>query len=166
MLIVLRGNSGSGKSTTAKLLRDTALQNGSKQKIALVEQDYLRRIVLKEKEREGTNNIDLIFQTSVFALERDYVVILEGIFYSERYREMLQELSKLSPDNYFYYFNVSLPETLKRHAFKPNAHEFGEKEMTEWYKAYDVLGFENEKVIEEHVNQQEIIDEILEDTGL
>ncbi len=166
MLIVIRGNSGSGKSTTAKLLRDTALQNGSKRKIALVEQDYLRRIVLKEKETEGTNNIDLIFQTVSFALDRGYAVILEGILYSERYKEMLLKLTKLSSDNYFYYFDVSLPETLKRHSFKPNAHEFGEKEMKKWYKSHDVLGFENEKVIGEHVGQQQIVDAILEDTHL
>lgn len=166
MLIVLRGNSGSGKSTTAKLVREIALESGSKYKIALVEQDYLRRIVLKEKESEGTDNIDIIFQTVSFCLERNYAVILEGILYSERYKEMISKLSALSTNTFYYYFDISLAETLKRHAFKPNVHEFGEKEMTEWYRPHDVLGLENEIVIEEHASQQEIIDVILKSSRL
>jgi ABC-type glutathione transport system ATPase component len=166
MLIVIRGNSGSGKSTTAKLLRDVAIERGSKRKIALVEQDYLRRIVLKEKETEGTNNIDLIFQTVTFALQHDYDVILEGIFYSERYRPMLQELFDAEPSHYLYYFDVSLEETLKRHTLKPDAHEFGEKQMREWYRDKDLLGFSNEKVLKQSLDQQQIVDKILAETGL
>ena len=65
-LIILRGNSGSGKSTIAKHLREV-----SGHKIAIVEQDYLRRFVLKEKEKEGANNIDLIYRTVIFALSRN-----------------------------------------------------------------------------------------------
>lgn len=84
-LVVLRGNSGSGKSTVAKALREQG-----KTKIAIVEQDYLRRFILKEKETEGTNNIDLIQQTVEFALSRGYNVILEGILYFPRYGEMLK----------------------------------------------------------------------------
>jgi predicted kinase len=166
MLLVLRGNSGSGKSTTAKLLRETAIRKGSKKKIALIEQDYLRRIVLKERESEGTDNIDLIFQTVSFALERGYIVILEGILYSERYKNMLSSLNNLSSKNHYFYFNVTLEETLRRHQSKQNAHEFGEKEMREWYKPHDTLGFKNEKVIEQGMSQRQIIDVILNDTGL
>jgi len=40
-LILLRGNSGSGKSTIARAVRDRYSRG-----LALVEQDYLRRIVL------------------------------------------------------------------------------------------------------------------------
>lgn len=166
MLIMLRGNSGSGKSTTATMLRDTAIERGSARRIALIEQDYFRRIVLKEKESHGTTNLDLIYQTASFALKREYAVILEGIFYSQRYKEMLAKLCKQSDNNYFYYFDISLAETLKRHAKKPNAHEFGEKEMTEWYKPLDLLGFKNEQIFNEHQSQEEIIEQIISDTAL
>lgn len=86
-LIILRGNSGSGKTTVAKKLRDA-----SQKKIAIVEQDYLRRIVLKEKEVENGNNIDLIRQTVEFALEKQFNVILEGILDASRYGQMVKEL--------------------------------------------------------------------------
>ncbi len=166
MLIVLRGNSGSGKSTTAQLLRETAIKNGTKQKIALIEQDYLRRIVLKEKESEGSDNIELIFQTVSFALERNYIVILEGILYSERYRAMLSKLNGIASENHYFYFDVSLDETLRRHKSKPNAHDFGEQEMRKWYKPLDLLVFKNEKTIHQEQSQQKVVSTILEYTGL
>lgn len=160
-LIVIRGNSGSGKGTVAKKIREV-----SERKIALVEQDYLRRFILQEKEREGGNNIDLIFQTVTFALSREYDVILEGILNFSRYGEMLKSLQQACPDNYFYYLDVSLEESLRRHTTKPNAHEFGEKEMTEWYKPRDLAGFANEVVIPESSSVLETVQLIREQTGL
>lgn len=163
MLIILRGNSGSGKSTTAKLLREAAIERGVKRKIAIIEQDYLRRYILKEKESEGSDNVGLMEQTALFAMQRNYVVILEGIFYSARYKAMLERLIANDKENYIYYFDVSIEETLARLASKPNAHEFGEKEMREWYKGKDLLGIDNEQILGESLSQQQIIDRILED---
>jgi hypothetical protein len=31
-----------------------------------------------------------------------------------------------------YYFDIPFEETLNRHQYKPNAHEFGEKELIVW----------------------------------
>jgi adenylate kinase family enzyme len=160
-LIVIRGNSGSGKGTVARKIREV-----SDRHIAIVEQDYLRRFVLKEKEKEGGNNIDLIFQTVTFALSREYDVILEGILNFSRYGEMLKNLEQSCPDNYVYYLDVSLEESLRRHATKSNAYEFGEKEMTEWYKPLDLTGFANEMVIPETSSLPETVQLIREQAGL
>ncbi len=160
-LVVLRGNSGSGKSTVAKALRDQG-----KTKIAIVEQDYLRRFILKEKETESANNIALIQQTVEFALSRDYNVILEGILYFPRYGEMLKKLVEQCPNIYFYYFDVSFDETLKRHTTKPNAHEFGEKEMREWYKPNQHTGFDSERIIPESFTIDAAVKKILTETEI
>ncbi len=160
-LVVLRGNSGSGKSTVAKALRDQG-----KTKIAIVEQDYLRRFILKEKENEGADNISLIQQTVEFALSRGYNVILEGILYFPRYGEMLKNLVERCPNNYFYYFDVSFDETLKRHTTKPNAHEFGEKEMREWYKPNQHTGFDSERIIPESFTIDDAVNKILSETDI
>jgi adenylylsulfate kinase-like enzyme len=166
VLIVLRGNSGSGKSTVAKLLRDTAIAQGSTSKIALIEQDYLRRIVLKEKETTGGDNIDLIAQTVRFALSHNYHVILEGILNAAHYRTMLEQLQTESDEHFFYYFDVPFDETLKRHATKPNAHEFGEAEMRKWYAPQDLLGLDEEQLIPASFSREESVTKILTDTAL
>lgn len=162
-LIFLRGNSGSGKSTVAKSLRE---QSKSGRKIAIVEQDYLRRLVLKEKERDNGDNIGLIRQTVEYALANDYDVILEGILYGPRYGLMIKSLIKKADQHWLYYFDVSFKETLKRHNTKHNAHEFGEKEMREWYNENDRLGFENEITIPESHNLDDAVKQILSETKL
>lgn len=155
-LIVLRGPSGSGKSSTAKAIR--LEQVAKNNKMAYVEQDYLRRIVLKEKDIVGGFNRELIKETVIFLLENQYDVILEGIFDKGRYEKMFQEITGVHPSgNFFFYFDISLEETLKRHNTKPNKDDFGEKEMRSWYKDKDLLEFVQENVITERSTQADII---------
>jgi len=161
-LIVLRGNSGSGKSTVARLVREA-----SSRTIALVEQDYLRRVVLKERGKTpGTNNLDLIFQTTTFALSRGYDVILDGILVFHQYGDMLRELAARCPDHHFFYFDISLDETLRRHATKPIAHEVGEQDLRGWYRARNVTGFANETIIPESSSVEESVRLIVRTAGL
>lgn len=128
--------------------------------MAYVEQDYIRRTILKEKEVDNGSNIELIEQIVEFALARDYDVILEGILYFPRYGNMLKRLADTCPAHYFYYFDISFEETLRRHATKPNAHEFGEKEMKEWYHHHDLTHFEGEKVIPEENTLEQTVNMI------
>lgn len=160
-LIILRGNSGSGKTTIAQ-----KLQASAEHKTALVSQDTIRRTILKEKETEGTNNIDLIQLTVEFALARGYNVILEGIFYFPRYGSMLEQLLAQCPDYYVYYLDISFVETLRRHATKSNAQEFGEKEMREWYKPNQITNVKGEKIIPESFSVEQTVNMILTDTRL
>jgi adenylate kinase family enzyme len=160
-LIILRGNSASGKSTVAKQLRES-----SSRKIAIVEQDYLRRFILKEKETEGNDNIGLIYQTVIYAQSRGYDVILDGILYFPRYGKMLQKLVRACPDNYIYYFNVSFEETLKRHKTKPVAQAYGKKEMLDWYNHMDTTDFKNEIIVPESASLESTVRHIVKDTGI
>ncbi len=88
---------------------------------ALIEQDYFRRIVLKEKERTNGDNILLIEQTAKFALKRGYSVVLEGILSYVRYGTMLKRLKKLCEQTKTYYMDIPFEETLRRHAQKASA---------------------------------------------
>lgn len=144
-LIVLRGPSGSGKTTVAKAVRDAL-----NEPIALIEQDYLRRTVLKEKDIPYGANIDLMKSVVLFTLSRGYHVILEGILDAGRYGDMLKELVTTHPHpNLFYYFDISFEETLRRHQQKPNHNEFGETEMRRWFKRLDLLTWVHEERIPE-----------------
>jgi len=160
-LIILRGNSGSGKSAVAKRLREV-----SGRKIAIVGQDNIRREILKEKEIDNGENIALIELVVEFALGRGFDVVLEGIFKAQRYGDMLRRLSERCADTYVYYFDISFEETLRRHSNKPNAHEFGEKEMREWYMSCDLLGHKNEKIISENSSLEDSVRVIIADTNL
>lgn len=161
-LIVLRGNSGSGKSTVAKALRD-AYGRG----VAWVGQDLIRRTILRENDRPGGANIGLIDQVTRYALDHDYHVVLDGIFYAERYGPMLAGLSRDHPGrSYFYYLDVCLDETARRHATRPQAAEFGLAQMRDWYRPRDLLSSVSERVIPETSTVQETIDSILAETQL
>lgn len=111
-LVILRGNSASGKSSVAAGLRERFGRGP-----ALVGQDNLRRIVLCERERDrpGAANIGLIDVTARYALDAGFHVVVEGILYADRYGDMLAQLRAdhrgVTPG---YYLHVRLGETLVR----------------------------------------------------
>lgn len=155
-LIVFRGPSGSGKSSTAKAIQlELAVKN---KKISYVEQDYLRRIVLKEKDVAGGFNKKFIQEVVLFLLRSQYDVLLEGIFDRSRYEKMFQEIIQIHPsENFFFYFDISLEETIRRHQTKLNKNDFGEKEMRSWYKEKDFLEYIQETIIMENSSQEDTI---------
>jgi adenylylsulfate kinase-like enzyme len=160
-LIIIRGNSGSGKSTLAREVRLRMVENGMQ--TALVEQDYLRRIILKEKDIEGGDNILLIEQTVEFALAKGYSVVLEGILASSHYEQMLRRLVAACDRSFIYYMDVPFQETVRRHLTKHNSDEFGEKEMKEWWQEGDVLGVVGEKILPTESTVKESLELIVRD---
>jgi predicted kinase len=161
-LIVLRGNSGSGKSTVAKALRE-AYGRG----LAWVSQDLIRRTILREKDQPGGVNIGLIDQVTRYSLEHGYHVVLDGILYADRYEPMLTGLARDHLGiSRFYYLDVSMAETLRRHATRPQAAEFGADDMRSWYRARDLLGGIRECVIPETSTLRETTSLILAETKL
>ncbi len=160
-LIIIRGNSGSGKTTVVRRLREL-----SSRKIAIVEQDVIRRHILNEKVSEGAINDTLILQVVEFALAHGYDVLLEGILSMKQYGPMLQLLIEKCPEHYVYYFEISFEETLKRHATKPNKHEFGEKEMKTWYREKDFTHFAGEKIIPQTFSLEDTLSMIMKDAKL
>src|SRR5215469_14862399 len=124
-LIVLRGNSASGKSTVAAEIRRRYGRG-----IAIVGQDNLRRVVLREHDRPNAANIGLIGLTARYALDHGFHVIVEGILNASHYAAMLAALIAAHRGvTRCYYLDVPFEQTLARHATKPQATEYGEAEM-------------------------------------
>jgi chloramphenicol 3-O-phosphotransferase len=143
-LIVIRGNSGSGKTSIARQLQ---LRHG--RGCALVEQDYLRRTVLRERDKPGGIAPALIEQTVRFILQHRYHAVLEGILYSGKYGPMIAALRRAHRGGtYVFYLDVSWEETLRRHATRPQA-GFTAEDMRGWYHPRDLLGFDDEHVVPE-----------------
>lgn len=134
-LIVLRGNSASGKSSVAAGLRERYGRG-----IALVSQDTLRRDVLRERDVPGAANIGLIDLTVRHALEHGFHTVLEGILYVAHYGDMLAGLlADYGGRAHCYYLDVPFEETLSRHATKPIADTVGKDELRSWYRPLDLL---------------------------
>lgn len=161
-LVVLRGNSGAGKSSVAAGLR-TKFGRG----LALVGQDNLRRIVLREHDRPGAANVGLIDLTARYALDAGFHVVVEGILYADHYGEMLARLrADHRGPTHGYYLDIPFQETLARHATRPQASEYGETQMRDWYRPLDLLPGGLETVIRSDSSLHETIDRIMLETGL
>jgi hypothetical protein len=161
-LIVIRGNSASGKSAVAAEIRR---RHGHG--LAIVGQDNLRRQVLREHDVPGGANIGLIDLTARFALDRGFQVIVEGILSADHYGRMLTALIGDHAGRCFpYYLDVPWEETLRRHATKPQAAEYGQREMRAWYRERDLLPGGLEQVIPASSSLDETVGRIMADSGL
>lgn len=161
-LVVLRGNSASGKSCVADGLRERYGRG-----LALVGQDNLRRVVLREHDRPGAANIGLIDLTARYALDAGFHVVVEGILYADRYSDMLTRLrADHRGPTHSYYLDVPLDETLARHATKPIADEVDETRLRDWYRPLDLLPGGIETVIGADSALHETVDRIMRETGL
>ncbi len=158
-LIILRGNSGSGKTTIAK-----ELQNRFGRNTMLISQDVIRRDMLKVKDGENTQALSLMKELLIYGSNHSNVVILEGIMYADWYKPLFELAIQLyGTEVYAYYFDLPFEETLKRHQTKPNCHEFGEKAMREWWREKDFLNILNEAAITQEKDMESIVVDIYND---
>lgn len=164
-LIIIRGNSGSGKTTVAKELR-SRIGDGLSDNTLLVQQDVLRRDMLRERDMlEKRSVIELIELVVEFGRSQGRIVILEGILATKKYGPMLHQLASQFDEAHVYYLDIPFDETLRRHATKPNAHEFGEKEMREWWNEKDYLHIDGEKLLDKSKSVEDITTQIIADVG-
>jgi len=161
-LIILRGNSASGKSTVARLVREWYGRG-----MAIIGQDVIRREILWEKDEPWSVNIGMIDLMARHALDRGMHVIVEGILGSTSYGEML---ARLATDHRgqtaCFYFDIPFDETVRRHATKPYAHEFGEDLMRTWYRPLDLVPGLGEHRIDAASSLEESVRLVIAGSGL
>lgn len=73
-LIIIRGNSGSGKSTVA-----LELQKIMGHETMLISQDVIRRQILRTQDKPGNVTVQLIHDLAIYGKKVGYDVIVEGI---------------------------------------------------------------------------------------
>ncbi|MFJ4922971.1 kinase [Streptomyces sp. NPDC088725] len=164
-LIVVRGNSASGKSSIAAGLREKFGRN-----LAIVGQDNLRRIVLRERDRPGGANIGLIDLTTRYALDNGFHVVIEGILYADRYGTMLHDLVRAHRGiSRCYYVDVPYAETVRRHATKADAEYLQHvtpDHLSDWFREKDLLPDALETVIDAASTLDDTVQQILHESGL
>lgn len=160
-LVILRGNSGSGKSTVAQQLR-RRLGRG----VAWIEQDHIRRTLLREHDRVGMPNVGLIEAIARYSLNAGYHAILEGSLYTRHYADMLTRLaSDHDGDTACYYFDLAFEETARRHATRSLSAEVTVDQMRCWYQEQDILGLSGEVIIGPDRDVDAIVRLIIDQVG-
>ncbi|ROO60426.1 AAA domain-containing protein [Micromonospora sp. Llam0] len=163
-LVIVRGNSASGKTTAAREARHRYGRG-----CALLEQDYLRRTLLREHDSTHIQPVAPAFITATArtALDLGYHVILEGILHTERYATVLLQLIDSHPGPVaVFYLDVSFDETVRRHLNRAEPIPVTPDEMRDWYAHRDLLGVPGETVIGETSTFEQTVTTILHASGL
>lgn len=157
-LIILRGNSGSGKTTVAKELQKKFGRN-----TMVISQDAIRRDMLKAKDGPETEALPLMQELLSYGKKHSEVTILEGIMYADWYKSLFEHaLREFKDEIYAYYFDLPFDVTLQRHQTKSCCHEFGEKEMRNWWREKDYIRFIDEHTITLEEMLEDIVKQIYE----
>ncbi|MGY0497395.1 AAA family ATPase [Nocardia sp. FBN12] len=161
-LVVIRGNSASGKSTTAAAVQGR-FERG---RCAVVSQDVVRRNMIREPDEPDGFNIELIEQIARWCLDRGMVVIVEGILDAQRYGAMLGRLADSVDRSLFYGFDLTFDQTLARHSGRPLSAIVAPEQMAAWYHGWQPLPFVEEVRIDANWTLDAVTDRIYRDIGL
>lgn len=158
-LIILRGNSGSGKTTVAKELQKKFGYN-----TMLISQDEIRRNILRVKDGIDTKALPLMIELLKYGYEHSDIVILEGIMYEEWYNPLFKVANKLYGSNvYSYYFDIPFEETIRRHQTRSKSQEFGEEHMRGWWREKDFSAVLKEQLITCEMDANSIVAKVYAD---
>ena len=158
-LVILRGNSGSGKTTVAR-----ALQRKIGFNTMLISQDEIRRNMLWVKDGIDTKALPLMIELLKYGNEHSAIVILEGIMYDEWYSPLFNVANELYGANvYSYYFDIPFEETIRRHQTRSKSQEFGEEHMRQWWREKDFSSVLNEEIISCEMDADGIVEKVYAD---
>ena len=160
-LVIIRGNSGSGKTSLAK-----KLQEYYGRKTLLISHDIVRRDMLKEKVKPGNLSISLTEMIARYGYERDLLVIVEGFYETDIYGQMLEKLHTLFyPKVLSYYYDLTFEETVRRHQTRNKKAGFSPADMKCWWKECDFLGWEK-AIFTDQVSLEDAFQEISKNINL
>lgn len=150
-VIIIRGNSGSGKTTVANQLHQI-LGAGN----LLISQDYVRRTMLKVHDRPNNLGIGLIESMISFGINNCEYTIIEGILAENKYGDMLRKALAQADRVHAYYYDLSIDETVKRHRTKAKV-DFSEERLKDWFTPNDYLNIPGETIVTERVSEKEMV---------
>lgn len=160
-LIIIRGNSGSGKSNVSRAIREARPRG-----VAIVGHDVLRREILHVRDHPGALSVPYVDLSARFALDHGLDVVIEGILHAEIYGEML---TRLRSDHLgmtrSYYYELELSETLRRHRTKALVTEVSEDKVASWYRGSDCIGGLEEVIFDATVSAHDALERVFADVG-
>ena len=161
-LIILRGNSGSGKTRAAKLLQEKFGSNTMR-----LSHDLVRIEILNVWGVEGLIKSEpLMINLLKYGKQNSEITIMEGILPADEFHNLFETAVEEYGQNIFaYYYDLPFEETLRRHNTKPNHNDFGEADMRRWWKEKDFLDFIPEKVLTKELSLEDAVELIYRDVS-
>lgn len=156
-IIIIRGNSGSGKTTVAKELCKKLSSD-----CMLLSQDVIRRDILHTKDGENNTAIDLLKMLIMYGKTQSKIIIFEGILKFQWYSSIFDVIKKNFSNIYSYYYDLPFEETVKRFETKSDT-SYTKEDMKRWWNEKDYLNFNNEKTISINMSVDNVVEMILND---
>jgi hypothetical protein len=101
-----------------------------------------------------------------YALDQGFSVVVEGILHPDRYGDMLKRLvQEHNGRSLAYFWDVPFEETLRRHATKSKAAEFGELEMRAWWYGQAYIDGPSEATFGVEKTQDDVVGRVSTDCG-
>lgn len=157
-IIIIRGNSASGKTSLAQVLQEEFGEN-----TLLLSQDLLRHTMLHAHDGSDTPTIPLLLDLIDYGRKHCPITILEGILRSDWYQPIWEKILTSYPPNHIhaYYYDLPFSETLNRHASREKAKTFGEASMRRWWLEKDYLQTITETTLTKELSLEEVKKRIL-----
>lgn len=160
-LIILRGNSGSGKTSVSKELQKRFGCN-----TMVISQDTVRLEMLRVGDGADTKALPLLIYLLEYGRSHSEVTVLEGILYSGYYMPLFERAVELyGADIFAFYYDIPFEETLRRHETKPNKSDFGEEDMRRWWNEKDLINLIPERIITKDLSLSDTADMIFKETS-
>lgn len=162
-LIIIRGNSSSGKTTVARELQRKFGYN-----TMLISQDVVRREILHTHDGKNTLAVFLLKQMLEYGYNNCEFVILEGILRSDWYSDLFELAIQLYRNNVFaYYYDISFEETIERYKTKSVEIQsrFNENDMRRWWIEKDFISSIGEKILNKELSIDDTVKLICDDVG-
>lgn len=159
-LVILRGNSGSGKTTVAKMLQEKFGSNTMR-----LSHDMIRMEILHVWSQEGVlKSQPLMIELLRYGRRNSEITIMEGILPAKEYRHLFETaVEEYGSEIFAYYYDLPFEETMRRHITKPNCNDFGESDMRRWWKEKDFLNFIPETILTQELSPEEAVERIYRD---
>jgi predicted kinase len=158
-LIVIRGNSASGKSTLAR-----RVQKEASMPVAVIEQDYFRHDLFGSAwgDVEYHARSALMVAMTLQLLRSGVTVILEGSLPSKWFTEVLRAIQKeWHGEVAAFCYVLELEETVCRHQTRDKRTHFGEETLREWYSERDPIEGLHEDILDKAVTLDHAVQRVL-----
>ena len=156
IFILIRGNSGSGKTVLANYLQN----HFGYQRCLLLHEDLLRLDILHVKEKEAAPTASLIELMIDWGKQYYPIIILEGILPKRIYGTALTKIiHEFGAGAFVYYLDVPFAQTVKHNEEKEKP--FSLANLEKWWLEQDTLGEQERKLTNASV--KDLAEQILTD---